>query len=569
MSPEPADSGEGAGSDAGAVDGGAQCSRDSDCGGGLKCLRSTGQCVLDEGSQVDDPDAGGLSGCFEGETASCGSSKLGECRLGLATCTGGAFGPCVGAVEPTAELCNGRDDDCDGLIDEDLAMSSCGLGVCARVLPACANGAPVSCVPGTPTLEVCNGLDDDCDGMTDEGFTALSCGVGACARTTPACVLGMPQVCLPGSPAAEACNGVDDDCNGMTDENLGSSTCGVGVCQRTVQSCVAGTPRTCVPGAAEVETCNNLDDDCDGQTDEGLANLTCGVGACLRSVTACTGGVASVCTPGTAGAETCNGVDDDCDGTVDDGVCGPAGMCPGNRTVNPNTSVALPTAASSPAGRPITCQWSVVSRPATSTGTFSAPTSCVSSNYLADVVGTHTLRFTVTDSMGLSTSCTLDVVVNALGNLWIELTWNRNDDLDLHLSHPSAGNSHNANGWAFNAGGFDCYFGDTNPSWDAAGIADDPSLDLDDTSRKGPENIRVNTPVTTHDYNVGVHWYSQVNAANNVTATVKVYCSNVLVTTQTKQLTAVEQMWVVGKVRFAANGTCTYTNDGFTFSMPP
>jgi hypothetical protein len=35
-------------------------------------------------------------------------------------------------------------------------------------MDVCANGVPRTCVPGTPTSEVCNGLDDDCDGLVDE-----------------------------------------------------------------------------------------------------------------------------------------------------------------------------------------------------------------------------------------------------------------------------------------------------------------------------------------------------------------------------------------------------------------
>src|SRR6185295_5987108 len=174
-------------------------------------------------------------------------------------------------------------------------------------------------------------------------------------------------------------------------------------------------------------------------------NATCGLGACARSVPACTNGVAGVCTPGSPSAETCNGVDDDCDGQIDDGVCAPVSTCPAGKTVGANTSVTLNTSASSPSGRAITCQWSVVSRPSTSSGTFGSPTSCTSSTYFADVVGTHTLKFTVTDSAGVASSCTVDVVVNPLGDLWVELTWDRANDMDLHLQHPSGGNNHTAN----------------------------------------------------------------------------------------------------------------------------
>src|SRR5688572_2931682 len=67
--------------------------------------------------------------------------------------------------------------------------------------------------------EVCNGKDDDCEGGTDEGFGTKSCGVGECARTVQECSQGMPQTCTPGSPVVEICaNGKDDNCNDDIDE---------------------------------------------------------------------------------------------------------------------------------------------------------------------------------------------------------------------------------------------------------------------------------------------------------------------------------------------------------------
>jgi Putative metal-binding motif len=68
------------------------------------------------------------------------------------------------------EICNGRDDDGDGRIDEDLGELSCGIGACQRVVAACQGGTMAACEPGPPSDESCNGIDDDCDGATDEGL---------------------------------------------------------------------------------------------------------------------------------------------------------------------------------------------------------------------------------------------------------------------------------------------------------------------------------------------------------------------------------------------------------------
>jgi hypothetical protein len=364
---------------------------------------------------------------------------------------------------------------------------------------------------------------------------------------------------------SETCNGIDDDCNGMIDEALGSVSCGVGACARMVAACVDGVAQTCTPGTAHSETCNGIDDDCNGMVDEGLAATSCGVGACARSVASCVNGAPQTCTPLPSQTETCNHLDDDCDGVVDNGVCAPTAMCPGTQTVTAGASVTLTTGAVS-VGRPITCAWSVVSRPATSNGAFGSATSCASTTYDADVVGTHVLRFTVTDSLGVSSSCTVNVVVNAPGDLWVELTWDRANDMDLHLQHPSGGNSHNAAGWSTTT--FDCYYGNTNPSWDGPGVADDPSLDHDDISGTGPENTRINSPATSHDYTIGVHMYSYAASPKTVNATVKVYCGNVLMTTRTHAFSKVDDLWVVGKVRFGSGATCAFTYDGFVFNLP-
>jgi hypothetical protein len=125
------------------------------------------------------------------------------------------------AIHPgAAEACNGLDDDCDGMTDEDLGSASCGVGACRVEATFCADGGLQSCVPRAPGTETCNGLDDDCDGMTDEDLTdAMSCGVGGCRRVAP-CVDGRVGACTPGAPGTETCNGVDDDCDGMTDEGF-------------------------------------------------------------------------------------------------------------------------------------------------------------------------------------------------------------------------------------------------------------------------------------------------------------------------------------------------------------
>lgn len=89
----------------------------------------------------------------------------------------------------------------------------CGIGECRRT-STCVRDV-VTCTPGTPGTEICDGKDNDCDGSIDEGLGSTTCGVGACQRTVQNCVSGIPQTCTPGTPGTEICgNGIDEDCNG-------------------------------------------------------------------------------------------------------------------------------------------------------------------------------------------------------------------------------------------------------------------------------------------------------------------------------------------------------------------
>jgi hypothetical protein len=56
--------------------------------------------------------------------------------------------------------------------------------------------------PGAP--EVCNGRDDNCMGGVDEGLGTITCGNGPCRTTVESCVNGRPQACAPACPDAGA-----------------------------------------------------------------------------------------------------------------------------------------------------------------------------------------------------------------------------------------------------------------------------------------------------------------------------------------------------------------------------
>ena len=250
---------------------------------------------------------------------------------------------CVAGIPgPNDASCNGIDNDCDGVTDENFQTSDtvCGVGVCGATGDrVCVDGEVVdTCTPldGLETDITCDGLDNDCDGQTDEDYVASQsvCGVGSCGSTgQKTCIGGVENdTCEAGQPAEldATCDGADDDCDGTADEDYVAveTACGVGACgSEGLMECVEGTPvNTCtagVPAPSDV-TCDGVDDNCNGQTDEEFSteSITCGVGACLESGTRTCSNGATVdnCVEGTAAASdaTCDAVDDDCDGETDE-----------------------------------------------------------------------------------------------------------------------------------------------------------------------------------------------------------------------------------------------------------
>src|SRR5581483_10511740 len=106
-----------------------------------------------------------------------------------------AWGVCQGEVVPVPEVCDDKDNDCNGLVDDGLPSTSCGVGACRMTVPGCAGGELPVCVPGQPSPEICNGIDDNCNGLVDEGSPpgGAPCdtgGLGVCGAGTTTCQSG-------------------------------------------------------------------------------------------------------------------------------------------------------------------------------------------------------------------------------------------------------------------------------------------------------------------------------------------------------------------------------------------
>lgn len=259
--------------------------------------------------------------------------------------------PADGCRPTGDELCNGIDDDCDGLFDEtfDILTDPRHCGECdaecilPNAFPACMDGNCVieECeighvdIDGNPINgceyeceatgpEICDEVDNDCDGPSDEGFD-LDTDLANCGECGNTCTFANADAtCSEGTCMIGDCNAGFVDLNGDPDD---------------------GCEYRC-SGSGGAEVCNSIDDNCDGTVDEGFdlngdvnncgacgrtcafsnAVPTCDTGICM--IGSCMAGFVDLdgdpatgceyaCTP-TGGIDDCNGADDDCDGAVDE-----------------------------------------------------------------------------------------------------------------------------------------------------------------------------------------------------------------------------------------------------------
>ncbi len=278
------------------------------------------------------------------------------------------------AISPAGnEACNGRDDDCDGDVDEGVAIAGFadadadGRGDSSSAMNACAGTVRFAilgddCDDSDLSVqpvqnEICDSKDNDCDGAVDEdarpaiwyrdldgdgygnvnGDRLVRCDVQPGYSLLPTdCNDGNDAI---GPLAVEACNGIDDDCNGIADfpvpgagfedddgDGIADSACGGDDCDDLDPFVGAGLP----------EYCNGRDDDCDGMVDEGLTESDYyvdldgdgyGTGPAMPMCADISGVVPrdGDCDDGDPGTtpgakERCDNIDNDCDTSFDEGA---------------------------------------------------------------------------------------------------------------------------------------------------------------------------------------------------------------------------------------------------------
>ncbi len=392
---------------------------------------------------VDMDDGSCLSPCLDSDQDGYGAHDDISCQFAGFDCDD--FDPDInpGILD---DNCDDIDNNCSGIPDDEYAITptTCGQGACsASGQMSCQNGTEIdSCIPGAAATAdmTCNGIDDDCDGINDEDYatSVTNCGISICFSTGLMTCQGGVEVdtCVPGAlltegpPGDPSCgDSLDNDCDGLTDsaddqcadnDNDGDGfTITQGDCDDNDNTVFPFAPRLCdgkdnnCDGKKDFTTdedkdndgvpwCNNdcddnnpdafprnqegpindpscsdgFDNDCDSNVDlnDPLCNSTCldndkdGYG--LNANPGCPNGPVADCddfnhgiNPAASDAN-CNNLDDNCSGTPDDeyqpvptncgvGACAATGQIECHNGISTDTCFAGQPQTEGPLGVPV------------------------------------------------------------------------------------------------------------------------------------------------------------------------------------------------------------------------
>ena len=195
---------------------------------------------------------------------------------------------------------------------------------------------------------------------------------------------------------------------------------------------------------------------------------------------------------------------------------------------------------------------------------------------------------------GTSSVCYAEAYGLTGNSLHVELFWDLPSDVDLHVMNPtdqnlsvnnidienpsldpdlenwrSRTNSEWWSGYGTTGTGRDCHYSNckSGVAWGVPGENDDPSLDRDDITGTGPENINVAAPKEGW-YRVSIHYFSSSDEGTD--AHTRIYCNGVVAYQNSTFLKNTNETWLVNDIYWEdlgnGDGRCTIFSDGRIYS---
>jgi Notch 1 len=300
-------------------------------GGALTCTGAMGPSP--EICDNLDNDCNGITDDAPVDVGTVCGSDVGICNPGLTICVDGT--PlCLNETVPEEEICDGLDNDCNGQVDDGDPGGGevCGVsdeGVCEFGITHCIAGALICEGSVDPGEEICDGIDNNCDGLNDNGAVCpegsecidgsckIFCGGGefSCPGGTE-CV---EDYCVPNEcwgvecPDGHICR--DGDCINLCDgiNCDGDEICLNGIClEDDCYSLGCEDGMQCIDYTCTADPCSEI---------ECGENQFCSIGTCVTTCERVQCGIGTKCQNGECVVDLCHEIECGFGKKCQDGNC--------------------------------------------------------------------------------------------------------------------------------------------------------------------------------------------------------------------------------------------------------
>ncbi len=259
--------------------------RDDDCNGGTSDVTGANLLPLGLPCGLD------VGPCKKGKVTGCDRAQMTSQWFGAQATPDNVHWKCDGTFNPTAEACDGIDNDCNGALPNDeldpdmdkyMQCTGCAGLTLAMGILGCGDCDPAVSTTFPAAPEKCDGVNNDCNVGTSDGATE-------CGTVGKTCCFANGGVCQDLNNDTNYCGACNNSCAGKLFVNL----CAGGGCICKNQGAVCNARNWCNGGnnGGTCEVCNTK-------------------AHCGDACSACTG--TNVCKPDGSGCTGCN-VDTDCD----------------------------------------------------------------------------------------------------------------------------------------------------------------------------------------------------------------------------------------------------------------